>query len=146
MKTTIIFSCLFAMALAAPQFNNAEFREPVAILSSVSAMDGPNFRYSYESEDGTAIDAVAQKVLVVVAISKVPTASPFHLVSRWRSVTLLMKMALSTHLPFCPSRYSPSTPFLSMLLNRSDSQNNREPPALNGINKVSGLTRRQIDN
>merc|ERR1712142_1119788 len=63
MKTTIIFSCLFAMAMAAPQFNNAEFREPVAILNQLSAMDGPNFRYSYESEDGTAVDAVGSEGL-----------------------------------------------------------------------------------
>merc|ERR1712055_990463 len=75
MKTTIIFSCLFAMALAAPQFNQFEpvqqfnqfepvqqftsfdQRPPIAILRSESAMEGPNFRYAYETEDGTAIEA-----------------------------------------------------------------------------------------
>ncbi|CAL4233332.1 unnamed protein product, partial [Meganyctiphanes norvegica] len=56
---TIIFSCLLAMALAAPQFNTSPIiREPIAILSQVSAMDGPSFRHSYESQDGTAVEAV----------------------------------------------------------------------------------------
>merc|ERR1712121_113073 len=56
---TIIFSCFIAMAMAAPQFT--EFREPVAILRQESAMDGPIFRYGYESEDGTVVDAVGSE-------------------------------------------------------------------------------------
>merc|ERR1739842_225757 len=58
-KTTIIFSCFVAMSMAAPQFEQRN--PPVAILSSVSAMDGPVFRYSYESEDGTVVDAVGSE-------------------------------------------------------------------------------------
>ncbi|CAL4122684.1 unnamed protein product [Meganyctiphanes norvegica] len=50
---TIIFSCVIAMAMAAPQFV-----EPIAILSQSSQMDGANFRYNYETQDGTAVDTV----------------------------------------------------------------------------------------
>merc|ERR1712198_267886 len=58
-------SCLIAMAMAAPQFNNFDENtpEPIAILRSEAAMDGPNFRHSYESEDGTAVDAVGTENL-----------------------------------------------------------------------------------
>ncbi|CAL4122683.1 unnamed protein product [Meganyctiphanes norvegica] len=55
---TIIFSCVLAMAMAAPQFNTSPLiREPIAILSQEFQLDGPNFRYGYESQDGTAVTA-----------------------------------------------------------------------------------------
>ncbi|CAL4122685.1 unnamed protein product, partial [Meganyctiphanes norvegica] len=53
---TIVISCMVAMAMAAPQF-----QEPIAILSQASQMDGPNFRYSFETQDGTAVDAVGSE-------------------------------------------------------------------------------------
>ncbi|CAL4140673.1 unnamed protein product [Meganyctiphanes norvegica] len=61
MKAAIVFSCFIAMGMAAPQFDNFVEDRPIAILRSDSEMDGPNFRYGYESEDGTAVDAVGSE-------------------------------------------------------------------------------------
>merc|ERR1712189_140260 len=50
----LVLSCLVVMASCA----SIEVREePIAILSSESVMDGGNFNYNFESEDGTKVAA-----------------------------------------------------------------------------------------
>ncbi|XP_042241690.1 cuticle protein AM1199-like [Homarus americanus] len=68
----IIIACLAAVAIASPQFGSGSFRNrpaplprqdyrQIAILSDnrVDQGDG-NFRYEFESEDGTSVSAVGR--------------------------------------------------------------------------------------
>merc|ERR1711915_583291 len=94
----LVISCVLAVASCAPQ-NRVE--EPIAILRQESFMNGGNFNYNFEAENGINVASDGSPNVEGASVMQGLTPSPFLMAPSPPSTGLLMPMVSVWSLLFC---------------------------------------------